>query len=230
MSIPLNEFTPSPVVAAFLPPLTDTYNALTMRATGGVALNDGSQGREVQFWTVSYDGTNINVSDATGTVRFQLLADGILSVCLAFDSNMAVALSYMRSDGGYLYFFNAVSNSYQTNHYADITSCRVVVDKTTTFFEGQSDVIFGYVSNGGSSVHWRQQRDRYAIEYNVPSEADPSITIDNPLIRLGPTEANRLQFEFFVAPPPPVPPAPTFQAIKPSLSLQRLIDIESNFD
>lgn len=225
MSIPLGAFTPTPVISPYLPPLTDDYNPTTMRCTGGVAINDGTQGREVQFWTVAYDGTNINVSDSGGTIRFQLAVAGVLSVSLAFDSNMAVALGYMRADGAYCYFFNGQANQYQTVHVAGVTSCRIAVDKTSAFFSGQSDVIFAYVSSGGTLVHWRQQRDRYAIEYTVPTSAAPVITADNPLIKLGPSLANRLQFEFYVAPPPPPPAIPLFQAIKPTLPLQRLIPV-----
>lgn len=224
MAIPSNQFTPAPIPAAFLPPLDDAYNPLHMRATGGIALNDGSKGREVQFWHVDYDGNNILVSDASNIVRFVLTIPGVLAVCLAFDSNMAVALGYMTSSGGHLYFYNGLINSYATLDFPDITSCRVAVDKTSDFFNGQSDVVFGYV-NLGTTAHYRYQRERYAIEHDVVP--NPVITSDNALIKLGPTTANRLEFEFRVPvpPPPPVPLGSTIDLPRPILEVVRVVKV-----
>jgi len=191
MAVPSNTFTDPPVPAAFLPPLDIPYEPLYMEATGGIALNDGSQGREVQFWSIAYNsGDTVSVQAAnSGTPGLTLDIPGVLSLCLAFDSNMAVAISYMKADGGYLYYFNGVHNAYETLHFADITSCRVAVDKTTAFFEGQSDVIFGYTKND-STVNYRIQRDRYTIEYPVPGGS-----AGWELVRLGPNDDNRLQFQ-----------------------------------
>lgn len=181
------------MVSAFLPPIDDpVYLPLRMRATGGVAIGDGSQGREVQFWTISYDGTTILVVPENASPSFSLVLDGVLSVCLAFDSNMAVAIAYMKADGGYLYFFNGVHNQYETIHIPEATSCRVAVDKTTEFFNAQSDVIFMYV-NTGNAVRYRIQRDRYANEYAAPGDASGST-----LVRLGPSVDNRLQFQLSI--------------------------------
>ena len=190
MSVPLDTFTPEPVTAAFLPPLDESYTPLSMRATGGIAIGDGSQGREVQFWTVSYGSDDvISVQpEMSGIAGFELVVEGMLSVCLAFDSNRAVALSNLTADGGYQYFFNGLVDDYQTNYYPNITSCRVAVDKTTEFFNAQSDVIFAYTDTS-DEVHYRQQRDRYEIEYDVGSSAGWE------LIRLGPSNDNRLQLQ-----------------------------------
>ena len=180
----------SAVPSAFLAPIDDAYDPLLMRAIGGIALGDGSQGREVQFWTCSYDGANVNVDgELSGSGSFALPIANVLSCCLAFDSNMAVAICYTKTDGGYLYYFNAFSSQFETLYFASILSCRVAVDKTTQFFNAQSDVIFAYVADDGV-VRWRQQRDRYLVEYTV-GPAAPGKT----LVRLGPSEDNRLQLQ-----------------------------------
>jgi len=186
--VPLNTFTPSAVVSAYLPPLTDDYDPLTMRAPGGVAIGDGSQGRETQFWTVSYDAATdvISVTPASTGSPFTLTVADVLSVCLAFDNNMAVALAYMKADGAYLYFFNGLHNAYETLQVPGATSCRVCVDKTTSFYNAGSDVIFAYTLGG--TVSYRQQRDRYAIAYDV----GPASGV---LTRVGPSAGNRLQLE-----------------------------------
>lgn len=185
-----NQWTDPAIEAAFLPPIDDSpYDPLEMRATGGIAINDGSLGREVQFWTVSYDGVNINVTAAlSGISGYTLPVADVLSVCLAFDSNMAVAIAYQKADGSYLYFYNGVHNAYETIFVADTSSCRVVVDKTTRFFEAQSDVIFIYVDST-NALKYRIQRDRYAIVYSAPGVPET----DQVLVRFGPNSNNRLQ-------------------------------------
>lgn len=190
MSVPLNTFTTPAIYSPFLPPIDDpVYDPLSMRATGGIDIGDGSQGREVQFWTCSYDGTDINVVPEVTGSSFALPVADVLSCCLAFDSNMAVAICYTKADGGYLYYFNSLSSTFQTLFLADVSSCRVAVDKTAPFFDAQSDVIFAYI-DASDILHWRQQRDRYAIEYTV----GPAVA-GKPLARMGPNEENRLQLQ-----------------------------------
>ncbi len=113
----------------------------------------------------------------------------MLTVCGAFDSNMAVALAYQKADGSYLYFFNGLHNAYETLHVAEGTSCRVVVDKTAQFFSGQSDVIFIYTTLT-DTVLYRIQRDRYVTAYTASSSAHGEL-----LARFGPNTGNRLQYE-----------------------------------
>ena len=227
-----NQWTNPPVPVGFVAPFTDAYNPLTMRCPGGVALNDGSQGREVQIWTINYDGSAMNVLDGSMILRFQLAVDGVLSCCLAFDSNMAVAIAYMKADGGYLYYFDSQTNSYQTKYFSDITSCRVTVDKTTRFFEGQSDVVWGYVR--GLVVYYRIQRDRYNVEYLAPLNG-VVLSLANPLIRFAPALDNRLQAELFVPspPPPPPPPPPVLGATRklplPTLPVVRVVKVTPEY-
>lgn len=189
--IPLNTFTTTPVVSAFLPPLDGVYDPLFMQAPGGIALNDGTQGREVQVWTVFYDGANIVLeAEFSGVAGYVLPVADVLAVSVAFDTNMAVTFGYMKADGGYLYYFDSLTGSYQTLHFADITSCRVVVDDTAAFYSAQSDVIFAY-TNLDDKLKWRQQRDRYGIEYLVGPAGGEK------LIRCGPSIDNRFQLQLF---------------------------------
>lgn len=188
MAIPLNTFSVPSVPAIFVAPLSDVYQPLTMRAPGGTAIGDGAAGREVQFWTVSYASGVISLAPASGIVAFTLNVPDVLSVCVAFDSNMAVAIAYQKADGSYLYYFNSVSAQYETLFFAGTAACRVAVDKTASFFSGGSDVIFAYSLAG--VLYWRQQRDRYVTAYTVGT-----IPGGYQFRRLGPSLSNRLQFE-----------------------------------
>lgn len=185
MAVPLNLWVQPPVPSAYVPPLDDDYKPLTMRCLGGVAIGDGSQGRETQIWTVSYVDPVITITPTTTGSAITLNVAGIKTICLAFDSNMQPSLSYMKADGGYLYFFSSLTNTFVTNYYPTITSCRICVDKSTAFFNAFSDVIFGYISD---TLHYRIQRDRYNIEYTPGGP-----TAINTLVRWGPSEQNRLQ-------------------------------------
>jgi hypothetical protein len=190
MSVPLNTWTTTPIYSAFVPPIDDpVYDPISMRATGGVDIGDGSQGREVQFWGCSYNGTDINVIPEQFGSSFALTVPDVLSCCLAFDSNMAVAICYTKADGGYLYFFNSLTSNFETMFIAGITSNRVAVDKTAVFFDAQSDVIYAYIDSG-DVIRWRQQRDRYAIEYTL----GPAVA-GKPMVRMGPNVENRLQIQ-----------------------------------
>ncbi len=197
MSVPLDTWTTTPVVSAFLPPIDDPfYDPLFMRATGGTAIGDGAAGREVQFWSIFLSSGNVITVQAanSGIAGYELpiTSADVLSVCLAFDSNMAVAIAYQTVNGSYLYFYNGVHNAYETIHIAEGTSCRVAVDKTTAFFNAQSDVIFVY-TNTDNEINYRIQRDRYLIEYPVPGGS-----AGNTLVRFGPSVDNRLQLQLLI--------------------------------
>lgn len=188
MSIPLDTFTPVPVVLGFLPPLNEAYLPLYMRATGGVALGDGSQGREIQFFSIEYLAGSIVVKSQAGAIVFSMAVANITTLCLAFDSNMNVTICYTKADGSYLYFFNAVSGLFETMFLAGANSCRVCVDKPTFFFNTNSDVLWTYSLAG--VVYWRQQRDRYTIQRTVGP-----LTAGQTLRKVGPSLGNRLQIE-----------------------------------
>lgn len=183
--IPLNTWTATPVHEAFLPPLTDSYDPLLMRITGGSAIGDGTQGREVQFWTVSYAGGVITVEPSLVTPNFTMAVAGVLSVSAAFDAAMAVTVAYLKADGAYLYFYNSLTSAYETLHISGVTSCRLTLDKASKFYAAQSDVMLFYITAAGN-LCWRQQRDHYATEYIVG-------TATGELTRVGPTLGNRLQ-------------------------------------
>lgn len=184
--IPSNAFTATAQVDAFVPPVDDIYNPTTVRASGGIAIGDGSRGREVQFWTADYVAGAIVVTPALGGTGFTLTVAGVLTLSLAFDNAMRVVLGYMKDDGAYLYYYNSLTPAFETLYYATATSCRVCVDDTAEFYNSASDVIFAYVAGG--NLCWRQQRDRYAVERVIGPATGK-------LVRVGLNRGNRLQFQ-----------------------------------
>lgn len=186
MAIPAGGFTAQPFTSPFIAPFDDAYLPLRMRVPGGIAIGDGSQGRDVQFWTVSYAPDMISIANAAGVVGFTLPVVGALSVSAAFDANMSPNIAYMKAGGAYLYFYDSLAGAYSTLLIAAANDCRVCVDKTTQFFEAASDVIFAYLKDG--NVYFRVQRERFAVEHLI----GPAV---GTLVRVGPNQDNRLQFE-----------------------------------
>lgn len=189
MSLPLNIVTTAPVQSDFLPPGDLPYTPLSETVLGGVAIGDGGDGRQIQLWTVTYNGNLIQVTPESGVVAFSLAVAGVLAVSLAFDSNMQVTLAYQTALGSNLYYFDSSLGRFTTLSIADSTSCRVAVDDARAFNNAASDVIFAYTLDG--ECLYRQQRDRYAIERLIGVLVNPLSILQ----RVGVNSGNRLQFK-----------------------------------
>ena len=184
--IPGNTITPHPLVTDFAYLEGGWYSPLYQEVMGGIALNNPSQGRLVQPWSVVYAAGSIQVQPVSGSVVFTLPATDVQTISLAFDNNMAPVLAWKTSAGANLYYYDSTTLSYVTQFFSAVTSCKVCVDDPQDFYTSQSDVIFGYTLN--NNLYWRQQRDRYSIERLVGAT-------NQYLIRMGPSVGNRLQFE-----------------------------------
>ena len=183
--IPGNSFTVTPIVGTFLYLQELPYTPLHQQVLGGVALGDGSMGRLVKPWEVTYASGNITVNPVGGAVELTLAEPDVSSVSLAFDANMSPVIAWQGSVGTTIYFFNGLTSTYVTQTFSGTTSCRVCVDDPREFYSAQSDVMLGYTLNG--NLCYRQQRDRYSIEYIASSTTKQ-------LIKFGPSSVNRLQF------------------------------------
>lgn len=188
--LPYNAISIVPKVSAFLAPDVIDDQELESLEQGGVALNNPSQGRQVQTWKGWIDGQNIKCAPqpANTPITTILTTTGtITSMSLAFDSNMAPTVCYVEDGLMKLYFFNTITALFQTNSYPGVTSGRVSTDDKRRSQEGASDVIFAYTRN--KALYWRQQRDRYLVERLVGPSGDQVLD------RLGMTAGLRLQFE-----------------------------------
>jgi hypothetical protein len=188
VSLPLNTITPAPVLAPFIGPLESwTYTPLREQVLGGTAIGNGEAGRMVKGWEISYVDGVIIINPVNGAPEFTLPIADVLSVSLAFDSNMAVAIAFQTAAGANLYFYSTLTASYDIYTIPGATSCRACVDDPRKFNEGASDVLFGYVL--GNVLYYRQQRDRYA----VPRLVGPAL--GSYLSKMGATEGFRVKFE-----------------------------------
>lgn len=184
--IPSNAFTITPIVSTFQEPYNQQYHKLSQNVLGGIAINDASAGRQTQIWNVAYNGAFINVKTESGPVVFSLAQADVQTVSLAFDNNMGLVIAWTTTGGAKLYYYDSLTSQYIIRDFPGIESCRVCVDDARDFYTASSDVIFSYTLGG--NLYWRQQRDRYDIQYLIGATAKT-------LIRAAPNVGNRLQFE-----------------------------------
>lgn len=157
---------------------------------GGIALNDATQGLDYQDWRCYIEGGVVKVTPVLGgTVTSVFTPTGVItSLSLAFDTNMAVTIAYVEDGLVKLRWFNTTLPGIQTDTIAGATACKCGTDEKRSGLEGLSDVIFAYLRAG--NLYYRQQRDRYLIEYTVGA-----VGASFKLRRVGKNVGNRFQFE-----------------------------------
>ena len=186
--IPANAILPIPEVGALLWPESLPYDPIKHTVMGGLAIGDVSAGRLYQPWEAKLAQDAITVGPMGQAVAFSLSAPGALTVSLAFDSNMGLAIAWQTAAGSRLYHFGGVTSTYVTRIFSGTTSCRVCVDDARDFYSANSDVIFAYTQSG--TLYWRQQRDQYDVPRVVGVTAQK-------IKKLSLADTSRLQFECF---------------------------------
>jgi len=127
----------------FLPPNDEPYNPLAQTVMGGIDIDNSTYGHDVLRWTVTYDGSNIIVKQADGTIKYTLAIPNVLTVSMSFSSSMKPVITWTTEAGAYLHFYNADAAAYVTRSYIGATSSRV-----------------GYnVENGATSVYFSYTKD-----------------------------------------------------------------------
>lgn len=184
--LPLNQITPNAIASAFRFPYGES-SLLIDRTYGGAALNDASQGREAQLWTIAYDGLNVSVFPESGVVQQTVPIAGVMACSLAFDANMNTAIAWIDGSGAHLRHFDSHTLQYSVLDIPGANSCKARTDDTRAFNAALSDVIFAYTLNG--VLYYRVERDNYAIEYTV------GVCGPLTLHRMGMSVGQRFQFE-----------------------------------
>lgn len=157
---------------------------------GGVAVQDASQGLMSHTWRIYVSALDVMLqrNGEAATVLFQ--QSGIIEIALAFDQNMRPVVAYRTSNNfTFLRWYDSAAQVYTTDTFSDIRNARLTLDDKRAASTDFSDVIFAYLR--GTSLCYRQQRDRYTVEY-VLSAGLPSNT---KLRSVGMADNLRLQFE-----------------------------------
>lgn len=179
--------------APFLSPDGDVVSPLEDFEQGGVALNDPSQGLDLQVWKAYYDEDDetIYVEPANDDpIAVVTSLTDVIEVSLAFDQNMRPQLAWSTSTSSFFRWYDTSVAQQVITEYANEANLRLGLDDKRTTQTGTSDVILSYQRDG--ALYFRAQRDRYETEYlladNLPGGR---------LLRVGMNEVNRFQWEFF---------------------------------
>lgn len=176
------------ISGAFLPPDDAAFNPEIDRELGGVALNDSSQGLQVQVWELTVSGDDLVISAETVAPSVVLTRPGTTWVSLAFDQNMRIAIAYVQNDVAKFYWYDGTLPGYRDDTLAaGITDPRLALDDKRFLQRQLSDIILAYTRNG--NLYFRAQRDRYTIEYLLATG------VVGRLRRVGMNTQRRLQFE-----------------------------------
>jgi hypothetical protein len=142
-----------------------------------------------RIWLVWYEAGSIWLAPEDGLDAKVLIltAPQVESVSLAFDANMNPTIAYMEAGVCKLRWFDSTVSQMVTTTFPGVTSCQCTTDDKRQARLGVEDVIFAYVRDAG--LYYRQQRDRYTIEYLLKSPVLGQIS------RLGMNTKTRLQFE-----------------------------------
>lgn len=193
--IPENRLSTTPVYAAFRnPDSIERPSTLVDYELGGRALNDPSEGLEVHRWTVRYDPETGAVSVfAPGVIEETIFtALGITQLGLAFDQNMRPFVAFVQNGRAKFFWYDTVlGETLITELPVDARTPQCCMDdkREMQTSQGSNDVIIAYLR--GTGLYFRQQRDRYEVEYLLTASAPGT-----KLLRIGMNQGFRLQFEF----------------------------------
>lgn len=168
---------------------------------GGIALQDPSRGLMYQIWRARIINDGI-VIDAPSVPEFVAYSGtDITEVSLAFDQNMRLTMAFVESGEAKLLWYDSfIGQEVVTTLPADAVTPRVTLDDKRRTQASVSDIILGY--KRGNSLYYRQQRDRFQVEYD-PTEPMPepertetraAIAQQGGLIKIGMSRGLRLQF------------------------------------
>lgn len=169
--MPDNVLSTVPVPSAFLPPRNQPWQALIDYDNGPIGISDPSRGLFARQWRGRYvDG--FVVYDAPGVAPFQVAAvEDLAELSITFDQNGRPCFAYKAKSGACkMYWFNTLDNAYEFFDLGSTTiTPRVVLDdkRPNTYAQANSDILLAYVR--GSTLYFRQQRDRFTIERTLSS-------------------------------------------------------------
>jgi hypothetical protein len=187
--LPNNQLSEIPVPGTFVGGRALPITTVTDYEDGGIGLNDASQGTQYQIWKARLVGDDVLLS-APNTPEFVVYsAGGITEISFTFDQLMRFALAFVQGGQSKLLWYDtSVSSTVITVLASDVTNPRVVLDDKRINQSASSDIILAY--KRGTSLYYRQQRDRFTVEYLLATN------ITQKLNKIGFSNKLRLQFYF----------------------------------
>ncbi len=188
--IPENRLSTTNLPSPFLSPDILTVSQLVDYERGGVDLDDGTQGLDVQDWIAYVEDDDIKVGTTLDNGVTIITRPLLTTVSLGFDQNMRATLAYTTDGVAKYRWFDTLTNSTVESTLPDGSIYpRLSTDDRRSMLRGSCDIILAYTRGG--DLYYRQQRDRYTIERLLASPAP-----EGEFRNVGMNTVNRLQFQF----------------------------------
>jgi hypothetical protein len=143
----------------------------------------------VQTWTLKLVGNDVVISASSWPETILFTRSGITELSLAFDQNMKPFVAFVENGiAKYWWFDTDVSNTVFSTLPANSRTPRCCLDDKRESQTNSSDIILCYAI--GSTLYFRQQRDRYTIERTLGTLKSSK----DGLVRVGMHVQNRLQW------------------------------------
>lgn len=180
MSLPGDALAPAAVPGVLLAPdVLGRPSRIIDYERGGIALNDGTQGLNIQNWRARLVGTEIRVAPEPYNVETVVLTlAGITELSLSFDQNMQPVIAYVQDGQTKLYWYSTALEAFTTTTLdVDVRSPFLSMDdkRRPASTINSNDVLLFYLRGG--YLCYRQQRDSYSIERQLALVADSTATI-----------------------------------------------------
>ena len=189
--LPENTISTTPVPTSFLVPSKTEDDVLIDYEWGGVDIRNTSEGLGKYIWECVYKDNWIVLKNPIETVNWLNIV-GVTQLGLAFNFNMQPCVTYVKDSKVYLNWFDTSVQQYVTTDFGNtIKSPQISLDDRRNETSNSSDIIFAYVK--GISIYYRQQRDRFNIEYYVGDITQDGTT----LVQIGMGRNYRFQFKIY---------------------------------
>lgn len=194
--IPFNSLSPAPIAGDFLPPRSYDTVRTRSRERGGVDVQDISQGNDYQDWEAYWDPDSLSIKlRSLGNAREYTLVSGLVDIealSFCFNSNLDWNLVYKETDEDWRFtYYSTTAQQRVTEMLApDVVTPKLFLDIKTITMTGEADAILTYVR--GTSLCYRQQRDRFEIEHVLKT----GLRSGSEIRRFGMSTTNRLQWLF----------------------------------
>ena len=184
--IPDKRLSSTVLAGEFLAPDDRPYKALVDYELGGIALQDPSQGLQVQRWKVELLGDDVTLTDEAGNATVAFTKTGISTLSLAFDQNMNPFVAFTENGIARQWWFDTVQSAQVfTTLPTGAVSPVCCLDDKRYMQTGASDILLFYSLS--SDLYFSAERDRYTISYLLRSNAA------GVPIKVGMNNVNRVQ-------------------------------------
>lgn len=180
------------IQADFLAPDNIDKALLVDYEQGGADLEDLSQGLNFQSWKLEWVDPDFVLTNGAATISHVLFSGNPTELTFTFDQNMRPVVAYMESDILNLRWYNPANGSLAIEQFFNCSSPVLTLDDKRSETLSTSDVILFYVK--GEGIYYRQQRDRFLVEYLLAGKP-PGVAR---ITQVSMNRANRLQVYFKV--------------------------------